>query len=303
MNVDTAAATAPRANLRAQAAFAAVMRLAQLRREPVDGLEIRGVLEGFGAEWTEIEMVEELSRQLNLPMPVWSKAPDDGRLPMLALSPQGDWGVVTARNGEGHWVSSWWDSGERKFREETVPDFAKGHRFARWSVAPRFIASKSPTLRLSWHQRLLRAPLFGRLIRGLNTSRFASTLAILTASGVPLILALDAGAQTLTNDALRGNVDDAISRVREGSTLSRALAAGGQFPPVMIHMIASGEATGELPDMLERTAATLSSEVERRTLALTSLLEPLLILIMGAVVLLIVLAVLLPIIEINQLVR
>jgi general secretion pathway protein F len=162
---------------------------------------------------------------------------------------------------------------------------------------------KSPTLRLSWHQRLLRAPLFGRLIRGLNTSRFASTLAILTASGVPLIRALDAGAQTLTNDALRGNVDDAISRVREGSTLSRALAAGGQFPPVMIHMIASGEATGELPDMLERTAATLSSEVERRTLALTSLLEPLLILIMGAVVLLIVLAVLLPIIEINQLVR
>jgi general secretion pathway protein F len=162
---------------------------------------------------------------------------------------------------------------------------------------------KSPTLRLSWHQRLLRAPLFGRLIRGLNTSRFASTLAILTASGVPLIRALDAGAQTLTNDALRGNVDDAISRVREGSTLSRALAAGGQFPPVMIHMIASGEATGELPDMLERTATTLSSEVERRTLALTSLLEPLLILIMGAVVLLIVLAVLLPIIEINQLVR
>ena len=180
-----------------------------------------------------------------------------------------------------------------------------------WAVALLAVAAvfgartllKSPTLRLSWHQRLLRAPLFGRLIRGLNTSRFASTLAILTASGVPLIRALDAGAQTLTNDALRGNVDDAISRVREGSTLSRALAAGGQFPPVMIHMIASGEATGELPDMLERTAATLSSEVERRTLALTSLLEPLLILVMGAVVLLIVLAVLLPIIEINQLVR
>ena len=148
MNLDTAAATAPRANLRAQAAFAAVMRLAQLRREPVDGLEIRGVLEGFGAEWTEVEMVEELSRQLNLPMPVWGKVPDDGRLPMLALSPEGGWGVVTARNGDGHWVTSWWDGGERKFREETVQDFAKGHRFARWSVAARFIASKSPTLRL-----------------------------------------------------------------------------------------------------------------------------------------------------------
>ena len=167
---------------------------------------------------------------------------------------------------------------------------------ARWLL-------RSPTLRLSWHERLLGAPLIGRLIRGVNTARFASTLAILTASGVPLIRALDAGAQTLTNDAMRNNVVDAVSRVREGAPLSRALAAGGHFPPVMIHMIASGEATGELPDMLDRTAKALSSEVERRTLALTSLLEPILILIMGAVVLMIVLAVLLPIIEINQLVR
>ncbi len=162
---------------------------------------------------------------------------------------------------------------------------------------------KTPSLRLAWHKRLLDLPLFGRLIRGVNTARFASTLAILTASGVPLIRALDAGAQTLTNEAMRANVVDAVSRVREGAPLSRALAAGGYFPPVMIHMIASGEATGELPDMLERTAKTLSGEVERRTLALTSLLEPLLILVMGAIVLMIVLAVLLPIIEINQLVR
>jgi general secretion pathway protein F len=162
---------------------------------------------------------------------------------------------------------------------------------------------RSPTLRLSWHGRLLGAPLVGRLIRGLNTARFASTLAILTGSGVPLIRALDAGAQTLTNDAMRANVVDAIARVREGSPLSRALAAGGLFPPVMIHMIASGEATGELPEMLERTAGTLSGEVERRTLTLTSLLEPVLILVMGGIVLMIVLAVMLPIIEINQLVR
>jgi general secretion pathway protein F len=173
---------------------------------------------------------------------------------------------------------------------------AAGVAGARWLL-------RSPSLRLQWHRRLLDAPLFGRLIRGVNTARFASTLAILTGSGVPLIRALDAGAQTLTNDALRANVIDAVSRVREGSTLSRALAAGGQFPPVMIHMIASGEATGELPDMLSRTAATLTNEVERRTLTLTSLLEPILILVMGAIVLMIVLAVLLPIIEINQLVR
>jgi general secretion pathway protein F len=180
-----------------------------------------------------------------------------------------------------------------------------------WLVALGLVAAgfgwkwllRSPSLRLSWHGRLLGAPLVGRLIRGLNTARFASTLAILTGSGVPLIRALDAGAQTLTNDAMRANVTDAISRVREGSPLSRALAAGGLFPPVMIHMIASGEATGELPEMLERTAGTLSGEVERRTLTLTSLLEPVLILVMGGIVLMIVLAVLLPIIEINQLVR
>jgi general secretion pathway protein F len=102
---------------------------------------------------------------------------------------------------------------------------------------------------------------------------------------------------------MKANVHDAIARVREGAPLSRALKAGGQFPPMMIHMIASGEATGDLPQMLERTATTLSQETERRALTLTSLLEPLLILMMGAVVLVIVLAVLLPIIEINQLVR
>lgn len=164
-------------------------------------------------------------------------------------------------------------------------------------------ALRSPSFRLAWHERLLELPLFGRLIRGINTARFASTLGILAASGVPLIRALEAGAQTLGNDALRANVADAISRVREGAPLSRALAAGGQFPPMMVHMIASGESTGNLAEMLERTAGTLSSETERRAIAMTSILEPMLILLMGGVVLLIVLAVLLPIIEINQLVR
>ncbi|MCL4746524.1 MAG: type II secretion system inner membrane protein GspF [Burkholderiaceae bacterium] len=164
-------------------------------------------------------------------------------------------------------------------------------------------ALRSPAFRIAWHERLLRLPLAGRLIRGMNTARFASTLGILAASGVPLIRSLEAGAQTLTNEAMRANVADAIARVREGASLSRSLAAGGQFPPMMVHMIASGEATGELAPMLERTAATLSGETERRALALTGVLEPALILVMGAVVLLIVLAVLLPIIEINQLVR
>ena len=162
---------------------------------------------------------------------------------------------------------------------------------------------RAPTARLAFHQRMLRMPMFGRLIRGVNTARFASTLSILTGSGVPLIRSLEAGAATLSNEALKANVLDALARVREGVPLSRALGAGKQFPPMLIHMIASGEATGELPEMLERAAETMSQEVERRTLTMTTLLEPILILIMGAIVLMIVLAVLLPIIEINQLVK
>ena len=171
------------------------------------------------------------------------------------------------------------------------------------AVATRSVLRSSPSLRLAWHRKWLDVPGFGPLIRGVNTARFASTLAILSASGVPLIKALEAGARTLGNEAMRASVEAAIVRVREGSSLSRALAAAGLFPPMMIHMIASGESTGELPEMLDRTARTLSAEVERRTLLLTSLLEPVLILLMGALVLVIVLAVMLPIIELNQLVR
>lgn len=167
----------------------------------------------------------------------------------------------------------------------------------------RVALARSSELRMSWHRAQLRMPLFGRLFRGVNTARFASTLAILVGSGVPLLRALEAGAQTLTNQALANNVNDAIVRVREGTSLSRALAAQGLFPPVLVHLVASGEATGNLPAMLERAAAGQSQEVERRAVTMTSLLEPLLILVMGGVVLLIVLAVLLPIIEINQLVK
>ena len=165
------------------------------------------------------------------------------------------------------------------------------------------VALRAPTARLAWHRRLLDMPLFGRMIRGMNTARFASTLAILASAGVPLIRAIEAGSRTLTNESLRAAALDALDRVREGAPLSRALAAQKQFPPMMIQMIASGEATGEVGEMLERVATTLSTETERRALTLTSLLEPALILAMGGIVLLIVLAVLMPIIEINQLVR
>lgn len=165
------------------------------------------------------------------------------------------------------------------------------------------LSLRSPSARLAFDTRMLTVPLIGRMLKGMNTSRFTSTLAILTGAGVPLIGALEAGSKTLSNMALKNNVDDAISRVREGASLAKALSAGSQFPPMVVHMIASGEATGELSDMLERCAETVSGETERRAIGLTTLLEPLLILVMGGVVLLIVLAVMMPIIEINSLVR
>ncbi|KAF7961843.1 type II secretion system protein GspF [Cupriavidus sp. UYMU48A] len=162
---------------------------------------------------------------------------------------------------------------------------------------------KQPAVRLEWHRWLLTAPLIGKLTRGYNTARFAGTLAILVSAGVPILRSLQAAGETLTNEALRANVEDATTRVREGASLARALAAQNQFPPVLVHLIRSGEATGNLPVMLDRAAQGEAQELERRTLFLTSLLEPLLILTMGVVVLLIVLAVLMPIIEINQLVK
>ncbi|WP_312450584.1 type II secretion system inner membrane protein GspF [Stutzerimonas nitrititolerans] len=157
--------------------------------------------------------------------------------------------------------------------------------------------------RLAWHGRILRLPLVGRFVLGVNTARFASTLAILGSAGVPLLRALDAARQTLANDRLDRSVAEATARVREGVSLATALRAEKLFPPVLIHLIASGEKTGSLPPLLERAAQTLSRDIERRAMSMTALLEPLMIVVMGGVVLLIVMAVLLPIIEINQLVQ
>ncbi|MGN8343253.1 type II secretion system inner membrane protein GspF [Pseudomonas sp. SMV71] len=162
---------------------------------------------------------------------------------------------------------------------------------------------RKPAARLNWHARVLRLPLFGRFVLGLNTARFASTLAILGGAGVPLLRALEAARQTLSNDRLSLSVSDATAKVREGVNLAAALRVENVFPPVLIHLIASGEKTGCLPPMLERAAQTLSRDIERRAMGMTALLEPLMIVIMGGVVLVIVMAVLLPIIEINQLVQ
>jgi general secretion pathway protein F len=164
-------------------------------------------------------------------------------------------------------------------------------------------ALKDPAIKMRWHTWLLNAPLYGRFERSLNTARFASTLAITTGSGVPILRALQTSRDTLTNVAMRAQVEDATNSVREGVGLARALSAHKHFPAMLIHMIRAGEVTGELPAMLERAANAQEQDLERRAMTMAGLLEPALILAMGVVVLLIVLAVLMPIIEINQLVR
>jgi len=158
-------------------------------------------------------------------------------------------------------------------------------------------------IRFRWHSFLLRMPVVGSLVSGVNTARMASTLAILTGSGVPLLVSLQAAAGVVGNLPMRRALEDASRKVREGAGLSRALDVSGLFPPILIHLIASGEASGRLDAMLERAASQQEQEVGSYTSVLTALLEPLLILLMGGVVLMIVLAILMPIIEMNQMVR
>jgi len=165
------------------------------------------------------------------------------------------------------------------------------------------VALRRDATRRSWHVLLLRMPWLGPLIRGVNTSRFASTLAILVGGGVPLLSALASAARVMTNMVLREAVERAIERVREGASLARALGETRAFPPLLIHLVASGEVSGKLEQMLERAAHLETQALERRLAVFLTLLEPVMILVMGGVVLMIVLAILLPIIEINQLVN
>jgi general secretion pathway protein F len=157
--------------------------------------------------------------------------------------------------------------------------------------------------RARWHGWLLRLPLVGRLIRGVNAARFADTLGILTAAGVPLLSSLQSAAAVLTNLPMRAAVEEALRRVREGSALAPALGAAKLFPPLVIHLIASGEATGRLDTMLARAAEAQSRELENWVRRLTALLEPVLIILMGLIVLFVVVAILLPIFDMNTLVR
>ncbi len=163
-------------------------------------------------------------------------------------------------------------------------------------------ALRDEKIKRRWHAFILRIPLVGRLARATNTARFASTLAILTRSGVPLVDALGIAAAVIANLRIRDKVIEAAQRVREGGSLTRALDATGEFPPMMLHMIASGEKSGELDQMLARTARNQENDLAAQISLLVGLFEPFMLVFMGAVVLVIVLAILLPILSLNQLV-
>ena len=157
--------------------------------------------------------------------------------------------------------------------------------------------------RRKWHRFLLRMPISGRLTRGINTARFTRTFSILAGSGVPVLEAMKISAEVIENLPMRDAVNEAATRVREGGSISRALDASKLFPPMMIHLVSSGEAGGKLDEMLARSAAGQEREVDGLIAALLGILQPLLIVAMGAIVMIIVLAILLPIFEINNLIR
>jgi len=153
------------------------------------------------------------------------------------------------------------------------------------------------------HKIFLKLPLVGRLTRGANTARFTRTLSILVASGVSLLEALKISGQVVENLPMRRAILDAGARVREGSNLAKSLDVSGYFPPIVVNLIASGEVSGNLDDMLERSSVNQEQELETLITTLMGILEPLLIVIMAVVVLMIVLAILLPIFNLNQLVQ
>jgi len=165
------------------------------------------------------------------------------------------------------------------------------------------MAMRQEEVRARWHLLLLKLPLAGRLIRGINAARLASTLGILTASGISLLPAMQSAVRVVTNLPMRAAVEDALRQVREGGSLSRALGKAKLFPPLVIHLIGSGESSGRLDIMLQRAAEAQTRELENWVRALTALLEPVLILVMGAIVLFIVMAIMLPIFEMNQLIK
>ncbi|MFM9914422.1 MAG: type II secretion system inner membrane protein GspF [Rhizobacter sp.] len=170
-------------------------------------------------------------------------------------------------------------------------------------VGSLMLMLRNPMFRERFDAAWLNLPLIGRLARGYNAARFAGTLAMLAGAGVPILKALQAAAETLSNQAMRADALDALVRVREGAPLASALAGKKRFPGLLAMFARLGEQTGQLPQMLDRAAKQLATEVQRRAMQMATILEPLLIVAMGGVVMLIVLAVLLPIIQLNTWVK
>lgn len=162
---------------------------------------------------------------------------------------------------------------------------------------------RNPDARRRFHEFQLRVPLYGRLVRGFNTARFTRTLSILTAASVPVLESLRIAGEVVTNIPMKNAVNEAGQRVREGAPIGRSLAQSRLFPPMTIHLISSGESSGELETMLERAAMSQERELDGLLAALVGLLGPLLIILMGAFVMGIVFAMLLPIFEMNALIR
>ena len=187
-------------------------------------------------------------------------------------------------------------------------DFFRATAWA-WLVAAIAIplavafANRREAFRASMHATLLGLPAIGRLLKSLDTARFASTLAILGGSGTPLLRALDAAANVMRMQPLASAARDAAALVREGVPLARALREQRVFPPVLTHLVANGEQTGRLSEMLVRAAGELERDAETRLAWLAALLQPALIVVMGSIVLVLVLAVMLPIVSMNQLIR
>ncbi|MDX1453102.1 MAG: type II secretion system inner membrane protein GspF [Oleiphilaceae bacterium] len=179
-----------------------------------------------------------------------------------------------------------------------------------WLIAAALVAAfvlfrvllTKDAFRFAYHKRLLHMPFIKRISRGTNTSQFASTLSILNSSGVPLVDAMRISSEVLSNDCLKARLVEAAQMVSEGANLHKSLEQTGYFPPMMIHMIASGESSGELDQMLERTARHQESDLQGLIETIVGLFEPLMLLFMGAVVLVIVLAIMLPILNMSNLV-
>ncbi|RTZ59633.1 MAG: type II secretion system protein GspF [Gammaproteobacteria bacterium] len=165
------------------------------------------------------------------------------------------------------------------------------------------LAMRKPALKMSWHRFKLKLPWIGRLIRGLNSARMARTLAIMTQSGVPLISGLKASSRVVGNMEIRNKIQTATEEVGKGASLNRALARTGYFPPVLLQMVASGEASGDLDTMLEKAASIQEQELTTKIQMFVGLFEPLMILFMGAIVLVIVMAVLMPIFDLGDMLK